>query len=731
MHHAHWSTAIGGALLLGGATACSSSTSDGGGGAGGAPEPLRIAVAMSAPQASTSDAGIMPDFEWALENINAAGGVAGRSLALEYIDPDGRDLDTLGTELANDARYVAAVAPPGSSGLQKVADAFVAARKPIVSPTSTSDDLLRAYGGDGAVWRTRESDIAQTELLVRWAKGGSAKRLTLLTSLDVSGYTFFTWFGFFARELGYAESDVNLVALPDGACDDALKQAVDTKPDILFVAAGNVEQLKCVAKGRPHGQAPGIPNLRTVFADTGLDAYVLESLGVAAGGLEGFSAAAADAAYDTAYEAKYPGTHLAPHGAGEYDAVLLLAYGLEVSGGKGGKTLIAAMKEAVSGSADGTHGWDADGVKAALAALRKGERPRLHGATGELVFEPELYMDLASSTLVHWKIGDQGLVRDARYWTGDPSFLTSQGAFVRPGVDPQDVDSSTWAPATAKSDTWAFVAALSSGWENYRHQADAHQQYAMLKASGVDDDHIVLVLADDLANAVENRLQGTVRNEPEGENLYPGIEVDYGVTLTVDQIKDILTSNVTAATPKVLHPTASSNIYIYLAGHGGTDGIPIDATTAEEGLAGGGATLSPAALRESLCLLSEQKSYRRVLAVIESCFSGAFGDAAYGGLELGCGASAGELPLEGVVLFTAANSKETSSAGAYDMAVPAWVDDAFSRKLADNALASPGASLADIYADTYRGTAGSHPSVYNAAYAGRLSLVPLSEFFSP
>jgi ABC-type branched-subunit amino acid transport system substrate-binding protein len=687
------------------------------------PDPLHVAVAMRAP----ADGGL-PNMEWALENVNAAGGVAGRGLVLDYVDPEVEDLAALGEALAADERYVAVIGPPGSAGLQAVAGAFIEHDRPVVSTTSTSDDLLRAYGGKGAVWRTRESDIAQTELLVRFARENGAKRVALLTSLGVSGYTFFSWFGFFASELGYAEEDVHIVTLPEAMpCDGKVPEALATMPDMLFVAPGAPEDVACVVKSLP---PPGMPRPRVVFADTGLDLYDLEKLGPAAEGVEGFTGAG-DEAFELAFGERFPGARLAPHGASEYDAVLLLAYGLEVSGGEGGKALIAAMKEAVDGTDDSTSGWDGAGVADNLAALRAGQRPRLQGATGPLDFEPELYMDLASSTLAHFEVGPEGLALGDRFWTGDPSFLCSQGAFVKPGLAPEDVDQSTWTPALAKTDTWAVIAALSLGWSNYRHQADAIQQYRTLRANGVDDDHIVLVLADDIAEAPDNDLPGVVRNEPLGDNLYTELQIDYDLSLTAEDLTSILTGQVTATTPAVIHPTASSNVYLYLVGHGGVSGIPLSASTPEEGIDGGQATFSPTALREALCALQEGQRYRRVLAVIESCYAGAFGDAAHDGLEQGCVSGGADVPLEGVVLLTAATSKEVSFAGEYDDEVPAWVNDAFSRRLAEQTASAPDTSLAELYIDVYQGTFGSHPSVFNADHAGRLSLVPHSEFVTP
>lgn len=688
-----------------------------------APEPLRIAVVMP----RQGDAAELPNFEWALEAVNAAGGAAGRPLALDYYDPGDYDLEALATELAEDEAHVAVIGPPGSAALAAVADRFVAADKPLVSTTSTSDDLLRAYGGKGAIWRTRESDIAQTELLVRYARGGGAKRIGLLTSLDVSGYTFFAWFGFFARELGFADDDVSIITLAsDAPCEARVMAAIEGAPDFLFVAPGSPMDMACVARSLP---PDGQPRPRIVFADTGLDPYALVELGASARGIEGF-VGAGDERYEAAFTARFPGERLPPHGPSEYDAVLLLAYGLERSGGRGGVALIEGIQEVVDGDEPlAGAGPDAAGVAATLAALRGGGRPALAGASGPLRFEPELYMDLASSTLAHYVIGDAGLALDERFSTADPTFLTSQGAFVRPSAAPPDADQSSWTPALAKTDTWAVVAALSTGFSNYRHQADALQYYHFLRQMGIDDDHIVLILADDLAGDPENEATGEVRNEPGGEDLRAGAVIDYRLGLGADDLQRVLTGEVSAATPIVIAPGPGSDVLVYLAGHGGAAGLPIGALTPEDGLAGGDDVFSPEHLRVGLCTLAAEQRYRRALVVVESCYSGVFGEASAGGIERGCGAAEGDAPLEGVALFTAANSREVSYAGAYDDAVPAWVNDAFSRALADNL--APGRSLADVFADAYRATAGSHPSAFNLAHAGRLSELGIDELFAP
>ena len=60
---------------------------------------------------------------------------------------------------------------------------------------------------------------------------------------------------------------------------------------------------------------------------------------------------------------------------------------------------------------------------------------------------------------------------------------------------------SGFVPAQPERAVYALIAALSSGFPNYRHQADALRQYWLLRHAGVPDDHIVLMLADDIATA--------------------------------------------------------------------------------------------------------------------------------------------------------------------------------------------------------------------------------------
>jgi hypothetical protein len=72
-------------------------------------------------------------------------------------------------------------------------------------------------------------------------------------------------------------------------------------------------------------------------------------------------------------------------------------------------------------------------------------------------------------------------------------------------VDPDD--------STVKSH-WAVLVAGSNGWGNYRHQADVCHAYQVLKAGGLKDERIIVLMYDDIASNVENPHPGTVVNRP-------------------------------------------------------------------------------------------------------------------------------------------------------------------------------------------------------------------------
>merc|ERR1711915_997233 len=59
---------------------------------------------------------------------------------------------------------------------------------------------------------------------------------------------------------------------------------------------------------------------------------------------------------------------------------------------------------------------------------------------------------------------------------------------------------------------WAVLVAGSKGWDNYRHQADVCHAYQVLHEHGLDDDHIIVMMYDDIAYNSQNPTKGKIIN---------------------------------------------------------------------------------------------------------------------------------------------------------------------------------------------------------------------------
>lgn len=130
------------------------------------------------------------------------------------------------------------------------------------------------------------------------------------------------------------------------------------------------------------------------------------------------------------------------------------------------------------------------------------------------------------------------------------------------------------------SSNYAVVLSSSRYWFNYRHTANALTMYQFLKRKGgLDDDHIILMLADEYAanprNPFKNRIFTQGKNG--GEELYDEFtEIDYrGDDVTVENLAHVLlgtTSKETGMSQEplpVLNSDADSNILLFWTGHGG------------------------------------------------------------------------------------------------------------------------------------------------------------------
>jgi len=130
----------------------------------------------------------------------------------------------------------------------------------------------------------------------------------------------------------------------------------------------------------------------------------------------------------------------------------------------------------------------------------------------------------------------------------------------------------------------AVILSSSRYWFNYRHTANALSIYQMLRSSGFQDDHVVLMIADEYGvnprNPVKNHLYNTASDSLQKQQTFynrPSLlndetVIDYrGEDVTVDNFVRVLTgrSGNNGQIMPVLQSNEQSNVLIYLTGHGG------------------------------------------------------------------------------------------------------------------------------------------------------------------
>jgi len=79
----------------------------------------------------------------------------------------------------------------------------------------------------------------------------------------------------------------------------------------------------------------------------------------------------------------------------------------------------------------------------------------------------------------------------------------------------------------ASAENWAVLVAGSSGYGNYRHQADICHAYQIVRKNGIPEDNIITMAYDDIANNFENPYPGKLFNKPTKAGT-PGVDVYAG-----------------------------------------------------------------------------------------------------------------------------------------------------------------------------------------------------------
>ncbi|CAL8100984.1 unnamed protein product [Calicophoron daubneyi] len=189
---------------------------------------------------------------------------------------------------------------------------------------------------------------------------------------------------------------------------------------------------------------------------------------------------------------------------------------------------------------------------------------------------------------------------------------------------------------STNADKWAILVAGSYSWSNYRHQSDIYHAYHVLLQHGFNMDHVITMAANDIAFNARNTRFGEVYNDYNYTDVYRGVKIDYsGWDVTPENFLKVLSGD-NSTGKRVVHSTKEDEVFVFYSDHG-----------ASNLLAFPGDELYSSDLIVTLKRMYRNRQYKRMLLLIEACYSGSMFE------DL--------LPENiNVLALTAANSRESS-----------------------------------------------------------------------
>lgn len=647
--------------------------------------------------------------EWALANIESAqqGLPTMATLDLEWLDEADPSIAASVRDRLSRGDVDFVIGPIRSARAELVAPVCVDADIPLILPSATSTELQRIYAGTRAVWNLTQSDISQCEVLLTQAKLSDVTRVELITTSDDYGRSFSDWLPYQAVELGLKVDRVTIYNSPAQLREAVLAQAAESHPwskAIIFAPADPDDAVTFdSAVGELRRQTSGPFSFPLLLCS---DIVNNRSLAARLSNLryEGIAPCASpESGFISAYKSKF-GSDPALGEAHIYDALALAAFA--VAARVDDENLNETILRLVDGRDDCAAGWLPADMHRAFRLIADGGNPDLDGASGDWTFDSKSHASVLNTTYAHWILAD-GVFTTLEYLSTDGSRRTTSTiqawdsqtngnpGFSDPAVDPTYPD---------LHDRWAVVIATSDTWPNYRHQADALAMYQLLKRHGYDDDHIILVMEDNLVYDPHNIHPGEVRVRPDGENLHHDVDVDYKLSdLTMADLKNIMLGRSSARLPRVLSSSECDNVLVFWCGHGNYGR-----------LAWGKRDIDAREICDILAEMSVAGNFRKILFSIDACYSGSIGETCTG--------------IPGVLFLTAANARETSKADMKDSEMGIWLSNGFTRAFQETIDETPAISLRDLYYSLARHTVGSHATIYNAENFGNLSRNSMSEF---
>lgn len=623
----------------------------------------------------------------------------GVRLVYEWYEEQSPDLRTTAEELASRSDIKAVIGGQYSDDALVLADVLSKADKPLFT-IATTDQLIRGYSKWGNLWAMTETDITQCEVMLSKAIQYGAKSVALIVDGESAyGDTFVDWFPFQALELGVRNAGVFTCR---GDTEEQVRAALATDADYILCAFTHTETLRDVLTTYNSTEHTA----KLLMSDTAYMSDVIANLGDLVEGVEGVSFGPDPS---SGFEVIY-GTNVGrPLVFGEsqvYDAAMLIGYASMLQIINGRMSFRDAMRWLVSGREDVDSFWGADGMLRVTRSLLTGGHPDINGASGSLEFDEKVYTNVLGTYYMNYVVYQQHYltlgycstkgVRRAGSTLAEWNWIKSKT---------QDIDGGGDVKYPALDKRWALLIATSTGWDNYRHQADVLNIYQQLKSAGYDDDHILLIMEDDLANNSANPKKGVLYSRMDGVNIYKDVEVDYHISdLQPADFKEILLGHRSARLPQVLESDADDNVFVFWSGHGSPGYLVF-----------GNSKISREQIEDCLTEMEKVGNYRQSIWFVESCYSGSVAKAADNHNH--------------IIAFTAAGEDESSKGDEYNPNWKVWMSNRFSATLQDCMKSNPKMALSELYYRLFQSTVGSHVHVYGIQGYGSLYSHTLEEIF--
>ena len=571
---------------------------------------------------------------------------------------------------------------------------------------ATTEELVRAFASTGNLWAMTETDITQSEVLLSKVVNYGGNSVALIANgNDDYGKTFVDWFAFQANELGLQVK--GLYTYNGSDLSESATNAAQSNADYVICVPSHITDIEVVVD---KFNAAGASAPRLLFSDMGYGSDVIEQLGQKAEGIEGVCFGAnPETGFDVSYRTFF-GTDPTVGAAQLYDAGMLLSYAVWYQELHPDMTLRNSLRKIVDGRDFNMGSWMGEDMRNAINALSRGVEPYVRGASGWLDFDSKVYTNVLSTIYYNYKVYDgRYLILDYNTADGGNRTDATLAGWNWKATQMQEFgagSSISYAPLTGHQ---ALIVAASTGWSNYRHQADALAMYQLLKEHGYTDDDIILIVADDIAEHSNNPEKGVIRVKHGGENVYADAKIDYRLKdLGPHDFCNILAGKPTEKTPTVIEGNEGTNLLLFWSGHGTPGAFCWDE------LARG---VTPEMMQDALSQLHVKKGYRKLAAFVETCYSGSVFEGSTG--------------FPGMIFYTATNPNETSKADIFNTDLGVWMSNRFTSTLIENLSNKSVISMRDLYNRLFINTVGSHVMVYNAENYGNLYNSSMDEFINP